>query len=55
MAIMGWFSAALATMYQHVLNRIRKDVAKQVGALLWDAKTDRDDQDEDNTEGTATC
>jgi integrase len=37
MSIMGWSSAAMATRYQHVLDSIRKDVAEQVGGLLWDA------------------
>ena len=27
----------MATRYQHVLDTIRKDVADQVGGLLWDA------------------
>lgn len=36
MAVMGWSSAAMATRYQHVLDSIRKDVAGQVGGLLWD-------------------
>lgn len=35
MAIMGWSSAAMAVRYQHVLDTIRKDVADQVGGLLW--------------------
>ena len=35
MAIMGWSSASMAVRYQHVLDSIRKDVAKQVGGLLW--------------------
>jgi integrase len=38
MAIMGWSSAAMATRYQHVLDIIRKDVADQVGELLWGTK-----------------
>ena len=29
----------MATRYQHVLDTIRKDVADQVGGLLWDAET----------------
>jgi len=43
MAIMGWSSAAMATRYQHVLNSIRRDVAGQVGGLLWDARSSADD------------
>ncbi|MGH3226577.1 MAG: hypothetical protein ACRDPY_49185 [Streptosporangiaceae bacterium] len=37
MAIMGWSSASMATRYQHVLDTIRKDVAYQIGGLLWGA------------------
>ncbi len=49
MSIMGWSSAAMATRYQHVLDSIRKDVAEQVGGLLWDApKADPDDDGEDD-------
>jgi hypothetical protein len=29
----------MATRYQHVLDTIRKDMADQVGGLLWDAET----------------
>jgi integrase len=36
MAIMGWSSAEMAVRYQHVLDSIRKGVADQVGALLWE-------------------
>jgi len=39
----------MATRYQHVLDSIRKDVAEQVGGLLWDApKADPDDDGEDD-------
>jgi len=57
MAIMGWSSAAMATRYQHVLDCIRKDVAKQIGGLLWnDPDIDRDPaggEDDDGGDGTA--
>lgn len=36
MAIMGWSSAETARRYQHVLDSVRKGVADQVAALLWD-------------------
>jgi integrase len=36
MALMGWSSAAMATRYQHLIDSIRRDVAKQVGGLLWE-------------------
>jgi integrase len=37
MALMGWSSATMAKRYQHLIDTIRRDVAKQVGGLLWDA------------------
>ncbi|MFI9381078.1 tyrosine-type recombinase/integrase [Kutzneria sp. NPDC052558] len=37
MAIMGWSNTAMAARYQHVIAAIRKDVATQVGGLLWEA------------------
>jgi integrase len=53
MAIMGWSSAAMATRYQHVLDCIRKDVARQVGGLLWEPATDPADDEDDGDDGTA--
>jgi integrase len=49
MAIMGWSSVSMATRYQHVLDSIRKDVAKQVGGLLWEnsASVSAPDAEED--------
>ena len=35
MALMGWSSAAMVTRYQQLSGTIRRDVAKQVGGLLW--------------------
>jgi integrase len=56
MAIMGWSSAAMATRYQHVLDSIRKDVAKQVGGLLWSAPEvtpgSADDEGNNDTENS---
>jgi integrase len=37
MAIMGWSSATMARRYQHLIDSIRRDVAEQVGGLLWTA------------------
>jgi integrase len=36
MALMGWSSPAMAKRYQHLIDVIRRDVAKQLGGLLWD-------------------
>jgi integrase len=35
MAIMGWSNSAMAARYQHIIAAIRRDVATQVGGLLW--------------------
>lgn len=35
MAVMGWSSTAMAARYQHVIASIRRDVAQQIGGLLW--------------------
>jgi integrase len=37
MALMGWSTAAMAARYQHVTGEIRKDVAEEVGGLIWKA------------------
>lgn len=41
MAIMGWSSATMVKRYQHVLDSIRRDVASQVGGLLWETTRSR--------------
>ena len=35
MGIMGWSSTAMAARYQHVTDPIRRQVAGQIGGLLW--------------------
>lgn len=37
MSIMGWSSTAMAARYQHMIDPIRKDIAKRVGGLIWKA------------------
>lgn len=52
MSIMGRPSPAMATRYQHVLDSIRRDVAGQVGGLLW-IDPDEDDDGEDGNGSAA--
>ncbi|MGC0317532.1 tyrosine-type recombinase/integrase [Kitasatospora acidiphila] len=40
MEVMGWSSSAMAQRYQHVTKRVRRDVAKQIGGLIWEAAKD---------------
>ena len=35
MAVMGWSSTAMAARHQHVVAAVRRDLAVQVGGLLW--------------------
>jgi hypothetical protein len=35
MSVMGWSGTAMAARYQHVVASVRRDVAIQVGGLLW--------------------
>jgi integrase len=35
MGVMGWASTSMATRYQHVTDKIRADIAKRVGGLIW--------------------
>ncbi|MFY1689235.1 tyrosine-type recombinase/integrase [Plantactinospora sp. WMMB782] len=44
MGIMGWSNSAMAVRYQHLTTQVRRDIAKRVGGLLWDAPPDDDDQ-----------
>ncbi len=37
MSIMGWSSTAMAARYQHMIDPIRKDIAKRIGGLIWKA------------------
>ncbi|WP_033222222.1 tyrosine-type recombinase/integrase [Kitasatospora phosalacinea] len=43
MEIMGWSSTAMAHRYQHVTKRVRRDVAQQIGGLIWEAASDATD------------
>jgi integrase len=45
MALMGWSSAAMAKRYQHLIDTIRRDVARQVGGLLWDSDNTSSERD----------
>jgi hypothetical protein len=33
--LMGWSTTSMASRYHHVTNPIRRDVAAQVGSLIW--------------------
>ncbi|MFD3615946.1 tyrosine-type recombinase/integrase [Streptomyces sp. NPDC058676] len=44
MGLMGWSTTAMAARYQHMVDSVRSDVARQVDGLIW--KPDRDGADD---------
>jgi integrase len=50
MQIMGWSSTAMAARYQHVTSSIRRDVAKQVGGLIWEVAKAADEGEQKDPE-----
>ncbi len=56
MSVMGWSSTAMAARYQRVIASIRRDVADQVGGLLWQPPTDPTATEADkSTDGPPTA
>lgn len=47
MGLMGWSTTAMAARYQHMVDTVRVDVARQVDGLIWkpDAKGSGEDDD----------
>jgi Site-specific recombinase XerD len=35
MGIMGWSNSAMTVRYQHLTDQVRRDIAQQLGGLLW--------------------
>lgn len=46
MGLMGWSSASMTKRYQHLTHRVRMDIAKGVGGLIWAPSDQPDDSDE---------
>lgn len=46
MGLMGWSTTAMAARYQHMVDAVRTDVAKQVDGLIWKPEADRPDDDD---------
>ncbi|MFD7166614.1 tyrosine-type recombinase/integrase [Streptomyces violascens] len=45
MGLMGWSTTAMAARYQHMVDAVRTDVAKQVDGLIWKPEADGPDDD----------
>ncbi len=35
MGLMGWSTTAMAARYQHMVDTVRRDIARQVDGLIW--------------------
>lgn len=45
--IMGWSNTAVARTHQHMTDRVRRDIAKRVDALIWGVPVAAGDDSED--------
>lgn len=45
MGLMGWSTTAMAARYQHMVDSVRRDVARQVDLLIWRSAGDGPDGD----------
>lgn len=43
MGLMGWSTTAMAARYQHMVDAVRTEVARQVDGLIWKPGTDGPD------------
>ncbi|MFE1556794.1 tyrosine-type recombinase/integrase [Streptomyces sp. NPDC058734] len=46
MGLMGWSTTAMAARYQHMVDAVRTDVARQVDGLIWKPETDQPHDDD---------
>ncbi|MGW2044147.1 tyrosine-type recombinase/integrase [Streptomyces sp. NPDC001858] len=51
MGLMGWSTTAMAARYQHMVDAVRTDIAKQVDGLIWKPEADRPHDDDEGEAG----
>lgn len=51
MGLMGWSTTAMAARYQHMVDTVRTDVARQVDGLIWKPAGEWPDDDDDGAAG----
>ncbi|MER6617072.1 tyrosine-type recombinase/integrase [Streptomyces xantholiticus] len=51
MGLMGWSSTAMAARYQHMVDTVRTNIARQVDGLIWKPDGDGPDDDDDGLTG----
>lgn len=45
MGLMGWSTTAMAARYQHMVDAVRTDIARQLDGLIWKPETDHSASD----------
>ncbi|MFJ4434777.1 tyrosine-type recombinase/integrase [Streptomyces sp. NPDC088923] len=48
MGLMGWSSTAMAARYQHMVDTVRNDIARQVDGLIWKPSGPRGERPDDD-------
>ncbi|WP_435296549.1 tyrosine-type recombinase/integrase [Streptomyces sp. YPW6] len=51
MGLMGWSTTAMAARYQHMVDTVRTDVARQVDGLIWKSAGELPKDDDDGPDG----
>jgi integrase len=51
MGLMGWSTTAMAARYQHMVDAVRANIARQVDDLIWKTEVDRPEDDDDGMAG----
>ncbi|MEU9220075.1 site-specific integrase [Streptomyces sp. NPDC048376] len=51
MGLMGWSTTAMAARYQHMVDTVRVDVARQVDGLIWKPEAKGSGEDDDGAAG----
>ncbi|MFJ8298724.1 tyrosine-type recombinase/integrase [Streptomyces sp. NPDC094447] len=51
MGLMGWSSTAMAARYQHMVDTVRTNIARQVDGLIWNPNGGGADDDDDGAAG----
>lgn len=47
MGVMGWSNAAMTQRYAHLVDPIRRDIAKRIDGLLWSVDEDSPQGDDE--------
>ncbi|WP_424213587.1 tyrosine-type recombinase/integrase [Streptomyces sp. BI20] len=51
MGLMGWSTTAMAARYQHMVDAVRTDIARQVDGLIWETGKQGPESDDDGAAG----